>query len=100
MPVKAPVKAPAKTLAKDKKTKTPSKSKTPVKARSPKPQAKAATTSAPDNKAIYLKFVEEVLNGGNFSVASNYLAPEVKTHNGLPGQDPGFDGFVAALKSF
>jgi predicted ester cyclase len=24
----------------------------------------------------------------------------VKTHNGLPGQEPGFDGFVAALKAF
>jgi predicted ester cyclase len=92
MPAKAPVKP--------KKTKISPKSKTAVKARLPKPQAKAATPPAPDNKTLYLKFVDEVLNGGNFSVAPTYLAPEVKTHNGLPGQDPGLDGFVAALKSF
>lgn len=88
---KAPAKATAKAPAKDKQ----------------KPAASAATRAAKapalvthDHKAIYLKFIEEVLNGGNFSVAATYLAPDVKTHNGLPGQEPGFDGFVAALKAF
>lgn len=93
MPVKAP--------AKSKKTKNKAKSKISAKAKPlAREPAKPVSPPVPDNKAIYLKFVEEVLNGGNFSVAPTYLAPEVKTHNGLPGQDPGLDGFVAALKSF
>src|SRR5690349_21749219 len=62
--------------------------------------AKAARLPIPDNKAIYLKFIEEVLNAGNFSVAATYLAPDVKTHNGFPGQEPGLEGFIAALKAF
>jgi steroid delta-isomerase-like uncharacterized protein len=49
---------------------------------------------------VYLKFVAEVLNGGNFSVAPDYLAPGVVTHNGFPGQEPGAEGFIAALKAF
>lgn len=70
-----------------------------------KPAAKAVSAPAPapakpDNKATYLKFVEEVLNAGNFSVAATYLSPDVTTHNGFPGQEPGLDGFVAALKAF
>ncbi len=54
----------------------------------------------PDNKAIYLKYIEEVVNAGNFSVAATYLATDVKTHNGFPDQEAGLDGFVAALKAF
>lgn len=97
MPVKAPAKS-KKSLIK--KTVSRAKSKTRSSTPQVSPQAQPAAAPVPDNKAIYLRFVEEVLNGGNFSVASSYLAPEVKTHNGLPGQDPGVDGFVAALKSF
>jgi steroid delta-isomerase-like uncharacterized protein len=94
--------------AKPKKT----KSKTPAKAKAKsarklaplpdsKPDAKPEVRPAqPDNKAVYLRFIEEVLNGANFSVAANYLAPDVKTHNGFPDQAPGLDGFVAALKAF
>jgi predicted ester cyclase len=70
--------------------------KTPRSAKQP-PPAKQPT---PGNKAIYLKFIDEVLNAGNFSVAATYLAPEVKTHNAFPDQAPGLDGFVAALKAF
>jgi steroid delta-isomerase-like uncharacterized protein len=77
--------------------------KTKPKSQPAKPVAKPARAAAParpDHKATYLKFVEEVLNAGNFSVAATYLAPDVKTHNGFPGQEPGLDGFVAALKAF
>ena len=88
---KAPAKAPAKAAAKDKQK--PAASAAPRAAKAPAPVTH-------DHKAIYLKFIEEVLNGGNFSVAATYLAPDVKSHNGLPGQEPGFDGFVAALKAF
>jgi predicted ester cyclase len=100
MPVKAKAKAPAKSSAKSSKSKTQAKSNTARAKPQPKPQIKPVASPVPDNKAIYLKFIAEVLNGGNFSVAPTYLAPEVKSHNGLPGQDPGVDGFVAALKSF
>lgn len=78
----------------------------------PKPKPKAApktrkktavaTPKPPkrDNKATYLEFIEQVLNAGNFSVVADYLAPDVTTHNGLPGQEPGREGFIAALKAF
>lgn len=88
--------------AKPKKSKSVSASRTKPKPQ-PKPKARTArkpNPAQPDNKAVYLKFIEEVLNGGNFSVAANYLAPDVKTHNGFPDQAPGLDGFVAALKAF
>lgn len=92
MPVK-PKKSPIKTKAKAAKARPAAK---------PKPKAAIAKPEAalPDNKATYLKFVDEVLNGGNFSVASAYLAPDVKTHHGFPDQEQGIDGFVAALKAF
>jgi steroid delta-isomerase-like uncharacterized protein len=90
VPAKAFTKAAAKAPAKEKPK--------PASAASKPARAPAALTH--DHKALYLKFIEEVLNGGNFSVAATYLAPDVKTHNGLPGQEPGFDGFVAALKAF
>jgi len=91
---------------KPKKSPSPTRkpgAKAPAKAKSkprPKAAAKPVAAQLPDHKAIYLKFVEEVLNAGNFSVAATYLAPDVKSHNGFPGQEPGLDGFVAALKAF
>ena len=85
----------------------PKKPKTKTRAKpKAKPAAKSAKTTktteapTPDNKANYLQFVEQVLNAGNFSVAATYLAPDVKTHNGFPDQQPGIDGFIAALKAF
>jgi predicted ester cyclase len=81
---------PAKSKIKPKKA----KAKTAV------PKAKRAKPAAPDHKAIYLTFVEQVLNGGNFSVAADFLAPDVKTHNGFPDQEPGLMGFISALKAF
>jgi len=99
---------PAKPQKSNQKPKAKSKAKVASK---PAPKAKAKSSPAakpvsapppakPDNKATYLKFVEEVLNAGNFSVAATYLSPDVTTHNGFPGQEPGLDGFVAALKAF
>ena len=97
----------AKTSAKKSKVKTPvPKPKSlakPVKATPPAKPARAAKSpqpELPDHKSTYLKFVDEVLNGGNFSVAANYLAADVKTHNGFPDQEPGLSGFIAALKAF
>ena len=93
MPIK-----PKKTKPKTSKPKSKPAAK-PITRPAAKP-AKAPKVPAPDNKAIYLKFVEEVLNGGNFAVAATYLAPDVKTHNGFPDQEPGLAGFIAALKAF
>jgi len=99
---------PAKPQKSNQKPKLKSKPKAAAK---PASRAKAKSSPAartvsapppakPDNKATYLKFVEEVLNAGNFSVAATYLSPDVTTHNGFPGQEPGLDGFVATLKAF
>ncbi|HUQ11310.1 MAG TPA: ester cyclase [Steroidobacteraceae bacterium] len=109
MPTKPPKKprpSPAKAATKPKLAAKPAKPAKPTKpVPAPKPaQAakppKTAKPASPDNKAIYLKFIEEVLNAGNFSVAATYLAPDVQTHNAFPDQEPGLDGFVAALKAF
>jgi predicted ester cyclase len=94
-----------KSKIRPKKTNTrAAKPKATAKARpEAKPPAKAAKlprSGTPDSKATYLKFVDEVLNGGNFSVAASYLTDDVKTHNGFPDQEPGLTGFVAALKAF
>jgi steroid delta-isomerase-like uncharacterized protein len=89
MPVK-PKKSKPKTSAKPKSRSAAKPAKT----------AKTEQPATPDNKTLYLKFVEQVLNAGNFSVAADYLAPDVKTHNGFPDQQPGLDGFIAALKAF
>jgi predicted ester cyclase len=98
---------PIKTKIKTKKAKASTRLAKPKAKSAVKPAARPAAKDAPsltlavhDNKAIYLKFVEDVLNGGNFSVAANYLAPDVRTHNGFPDQEPGLVGFVAALKAF
>ena len=86
---------------KPKKSKTRSSAKPKSKlAAKPVKSAKPEQLPAPDNKTTYLKFVEQVLNAGNFSVAADYLTPDVKTHNGFPDQQPGLDGFIAALKAF
>jgi predicted ester cyclase len=53
-----------------------------------------------DNRSIYLHFVSEVLNDGRFDDAASYVHPDVVTHNGMPGQAPGLDGLVAALRRF
>ena len=68
--VKAHVKAPAKApLKASKPSKAKPKSKSAVTARSRSaPQVQPVAPPVPDNKAIYLRFIEEVLNGGNFSV--------------------------------
>jgi predicted ester cyclase len=50
------------------------------------------------NRPIYLRFVSEVLNGGRLDEAHQYLSPDVFSHNGLPGQQPGLAGFIATLR--
>jgi len=66
-----------------------------------KPPAPAAPAPAPrDEKSIYQGFIADVLNGGRFELAEQYLDPVVVSHNPFPGQVPGIAGFVAALQAF
>jgi predicted ester cyclase len=89
------------------KTKTKAKIATRKPVRTSKAAAKAvvsravATTvvadSAASNKEIYRRFVEQVLNAGDYEVALRLLDPVVVSHSPLPEQQPGSAGFIAAL---
>jgi predicted ester cyclase len=95
-------------MAKAKKT---AKSKTKINAKtSAKPRAKVAATKVaakkiveapaielPDNKEIYRRFCDDVLNGNNVERATQFLDPVVVSHSPLPEQQPGADGFIASL---
>jgi steroid delta-isomerase-like uncharacterized protein len=52
------------------------------------------------NRSIYQGFVEQVLNEGRFDAAESYLADDVLSHNPFPGQAPGREGFITALRAF
>jgi predicted ester cyclase len=87
-----------KSTAKPKAASKP-KPKTTTRAKA-KPAAVPAEPSAPSSKSIYQAFVDDVLNGGRFELADKYLDPVVVSHNPFPGQQPGIDGFVGALRAF
>jgi predicted ester cyclase len=61
------------------------------------PKAPVPVAARPANKDIYRRFYEEVLNGGKFELAAEFLDPVVVSHNPLPEQQPGAAGFIAAL---
>lgn len=89
-----------KTATKPKrKSKTNGKSKVKVGATSG-PKAVAPASSPPDDRSVYEGFVADLLNAGRFELAGKYLDPVVVSHNPFPGQAPGADGFVAALRAF
>jgi predicted ester cyclase len=82
---------------------TPSKPKAPSRPKAPPgPKAKAPSREIPvrDEKSVYQGFIADVLNGGHFELAEQYLDPVVVSHNPFPGQAPGIAGFVAALQAF
>jgi predicted ester cyclase len=85
------------------KTKSKAKSASGPKgnARSTPPiQAPESVPSPPDDRSVYQGFVADLLNAGRFELAEKYLDPVVVSHNPFPGQAPGVDGFVAALRAF
>ena len=87
------------------KVKPKAKMKAKAKARKPGVPSKAklalpATALVRDDKSVYQAFIADVLNGGRFELAEQYLDPVVVSHNPFPGQAPGINGFVAALRSF
>jgi predicted ester cyclase len=56
--------------------------------------------SAEENKAIYCRFVQEVLNQGNVAASDRFFAPEFVDHS-LPPDMPGnVAGFKEWLKMF
>ena len=72
--------------------------KLPAKRTARLPAATAVVSdSARSNKDIYRRFVDEVLNAGNYEVALQLLDPIVVSHSPLPEQQPGAAGFIASL---
>src|SRR5687768_6372617 len=55
---------------------------------------------AKDNKTVYQEFVSEILNGGRFELAGQFLDEHVVSHNPFPGQQPGVAGFIDAMRAF
>ena len=60
--------------------------------------------SAEENKAIVVRFIEEVINGKNVATVDQYVADDFVDHAALPGTVgglPGFKQFLAmACKAF
>jgi predicted ester cyclase len=56
--------------------------------------------SIESNKAAYRRFYEEILNKGNLAVADEVVDPKVHSHNPIPGQKPGLEGFKDAIAGF
>lgn len=81
------------------KTKSKAKGKTQGLASLPA-APKVSPASAPDDRSVYQGFVADLLNAGRFELAEKYLDPVVVSHNPFPGQAPGIDGFVGALREF
>ena len=52
------------------------------------------------NKAVYTRFVEEVINGGDVDVVDELFAPSYVDHNAPPGAPPGLDGVRMVPKMF
>ena len=59
--------------------------------------AKIDAAERPDNKEIYRRFCNDVLNGNHVERATQFLDPVVVSHSPLPEQQPGADGFIASL---
>lgn len=51
-------------------------------------------------RAVYRRFVEEVINGGNVDVVPELFSPEYVDHSAPPGAPPGLEGVKAVPKMF
>ena len=49
------------------------------------------TSSIEDAKAVYTRFVEEVINGGNVDIVEEIFAPDYVDHTAPPGAPPRLD---------
>ena len=50
-----------------------------------------------ENKATTRRFMEEVINKGNFAVIDEVIAPDCVDHNPMPGQAQGPEGAKQAI---
>lgn len=56
--------------------------------------------SIEESKAIYSRFVEEVINQGNFDVVQELFSPNYLDHNLPPGAAPGLDSVKQVQSMF
>jgi steroid delta-isomerase-like uncharacterized protein len=56
--------------------------------------------SPAENKTIYRRFYDELLNKGNLDIVDELVDPNVVTHSPMPGQQPGAEGLKQAMASF
>ena len=52
---------------------------------------RADVNSIEETKAVYTRFVDEVINGGNVDVVEELFAPDYVDHTAPPGAPPGLD---------
>ena len=52
------------------------------------------------NKALYRRFIDEIINGKNTSVIPDLMAVDMVEHNPMPGQAPGLEGMQATMTMF
>ena len=53
-----------------------------------------------EHKALYRRFVEEIINGGKFDLVEEVFSPEYNDHSAPPGAPPGLDGVRAVFAMF
>ena len=53
-----------------------------------------------ENKALYRKFIDEVINKKNLDAVNDLIAPGFIDHNPMPGTPPGPDGMRQAMEVF
>jgi predicted ester cyclase len=59
-----------------------------------------SASSIADMKAVYTRFVEEVINQGNVDIADQLFSPAYVDHNAPPGAPPGLEGVKAVPRMF
>ena len=52
------------------------------------------------NKALYRRFVDEIINGKNTSGIGELMAVDMVDHNLMPGQAPGLEGMEQLMAMF
>jgi len=53
-----------------------------------------------ENKALYRRFIDEIINGKNTSVIGDLMAVDMVDHNLMPGQAPGLEGMQQLMTMF
>ena len=53
-----------------------------------------------ENKALFRRFVDEILNGKNTDVIEELMAPDMVDHDLMPGVAPGLEGMKNLMNMF